>query len=171
MGVDSGLPEFRGQGGFWPAYPALQQRGLSFEDMANPTRFAEHPELAWGFYDHRLKLYRATVPHEGFAILRRWATSTFFGCPRSEETRGKDFHRLSVKRTQSQHRGSLLRARVSWIAVSMPIGREEPKEVRSGDSRRWSMASSANGRFGRTYRKATGAPDEESPSGCAVLRG
>ena len=30
-------------------------------------------ELAWGFYGHRLKLYRDTVPHEGFAILRRWA--------------------------------------------------------------------------------------------------
>jgi NAD-dependent SIR2 family protein deacetylase len=41
--------------------------------MANPARFAEHPEHAWGFYGHRLKLYRETVPHEGFSILRRWA--------------------------------------------------------------------------------------------------
>jgi NAD-dependent SIR2 family protein deacetylase len=73
MGVDCGLPDFRGQDGFWRAYPALQHRGLSFEDMANPARFAEHPELAWGFYGHRLKLYGETVPHEGFAIMRRWA--------------------------------------------------------------------------------------------------
>jgi len=73
MGVDSGLPDFRGRDGFWRAYPALRHRGLSFEDMANPVRFAEHPKLAWGFYGHRLKLYRETVPHEGFAILRRWA--------------------------------------------------------------------------------------------------
>ncbi|WP_429526858.1 SIR2 family NAD-dependent protein deacylase [Paraburkholderia youngii] len=73
MGVDSGLPDFRGQEGFWRAYPALRHKGLSFEDMADPARFAEHPELAWGFYGHRLKLYRETVPHEGFAILRRWA--------------------------------------------------------------------------------------------------
>lgn len=73
MGVDSGLPDFRGQEGFWRAYPALQRQGLSFEDMANPVRFAEQPRLAWGFYGHRLKLYRDTVPHEGFAILRRWA--------------------------------------------------------------------------------------------------
>jgi NAD-dependent SIR2 family protein deacetylase len=41
--------------------------------MANPARFAEHPRLAWGFCGHRLKLYRDTVPHEGFTILRRWA--------------------------------------------------------------------------------------------------
>ncbi|MBJ9658614.1 Sir2 family transcriptional regulator [Burkholderia multivorans] len=73
MGVDSGLPDFRGRDGFWRAYPALRQHGLSFEDMANPARFAQHPKLAWGFYGHRLKLYRDTVPHEGFAILRRWA--------------------------------------------------------------------------------------------------
>jgi NAD-dependent SIR2 family protein deacetylase len=73
MGVDSGLPDFRGQEGFWRAYPSLRQHGLSFEDMANPARFAEHPKLAWGFYGHRLKLYRETVPHDGFTILRRWA--------------------------------------------------------------------------------------------------
>ncbi|WP_120296187.1 Sir2 family NAD-dependent protein deacetylase [Paraburkholderia sp. BL23I1N1] len=72
MGVDSGLPDFRGRDGFWRAYPALQHRGLSFEDMANPAAFAGHQELAWGFYGHRLKFYCETVPHEGFAILRRW---------------------------------------------------------------------------------------------------
>ncbi|MGF6596283.1 NAD-dependent SIR2 family protein deacetylase [Paraburkholderia sp. GAS448] len=73
MGVDSGLPDFRGTEGFWRAYPALQQRGITFEEMANPAHFEQLPELAWGFYGHRLKLYRETQPHEGFAILRRWA--------------------------------------------------------------------------------------------------
>lgn len=29
--------------------------------------------LAWGFYGHRLKLYREVVPHTEFAILQRWA--------------------------------------------------------------------------------------------------
>jgi NAD-dependent SIR2 family protein deacetylase len=37
------------------------------------VHFADDPELAWGFYGHRLALYRATVPHDGFAVLRRWA--------------------------------------------------------------------------------------------------
>ncbi|MFM0629828.1 hypothetical protein PQR41_28040 [Paraburkholderia xenovorans] len=76
MGVDSGLPDFRARDGFWRAYPALRHHGFSFENMANPARFAEHPKLAWGFYGHRLKLYRDTVPHEGFATLRRWADRT-----------------------------------------------------------------------------------------------
>ncbi|OXC74480.1 NAD-dependent protein deacetylase of SIR2 family [Caballeronia sordidicola] len=33
MGVDSGLPDFRGAEGFWRAYPALQRQQLTFEDM------------------------------------------------------------------------------------------------------------------------------------------
>lgn len=73
MGVDSGLPDFRGPEGFWRAYPALGEAGLSFQDIAAPHAFKAHPKLAWGFYGHRLALYRRTVPHAGFGILRRWA--------------------------------------------------------------------------------------------------
>lgn len=73
MGVDSGLPDFRGPEGFWRAYPPYQKLGLEFEDLANPRWFADDPELAWGFYGHRLGLYRQTSPHAGFAILRRFA--------------------------------------------------------------------------------------------------
>lgn len=73
MGVDSGLPDFRGDEGFWRAYPAYAKLGLSFAELANPRWFATDPELAWGFYGHRLGLYRRTVPHEGFQVLRRFA--------------------------------------------------------------------------------------------------
>ena len=73
MGVDSGLPDFRGPEGFWAAYPPYRDLGLSFEDLADPRWFAEDPTLAWGFYGHRLGLYRRTVPHAGFAVLRAWA--------------------------------------------------------------------------------------------------
>jgi NAD-dependent SIR2 family protein deacetylase len=70
MGVDSGLPDFRGDHGFWKAYPPLARLGIRFVEIANPRSFARHPELAWGFYGHRLALYRDTAPHQGFAILR-----------------------------------------------------------------------------------------------------
>lgn len=72
MGVDSGLPDFRGPEGFWRAYPAFRELGLRFEQLANPEWFFDDPALAWGFYGHRLNLYRETVPHEGFATLLRW---------------------------------------------------------------------------------------------------
>ena len=73
FGVDSGLPDFRGTQGFWRAYPALGRARIPFEAIANPAAFVRDPHLAWGFYGHRLNLYRATVPHAGFAILRRIA--------------------------------------------------------------------------------------------------
>lgn len=70
MGVDSGLPDFRGPEGFWRAYPHAKRLGLRFEDLANPTWFRLDPELAWAFYGHRLNLYRTTQPHRGFYLLR-----------------------------------------------------------------------------------------------------
>ena len=70
MGIDSGLPDFRGPEGFWRAYPALGRRGMRFESIACPDAFAVDPTLAWGFYGHRLNLYRATRPHPGFALLQ-----------------------------------------------------------------------------------------------------
>lgn len=63
MGVDSGLPDFRGQNGFWKAYPALGRAKLDFYEVASPRTFEQDPELAWGFYGHRLQLYRACTPH------------------------------------------------------------------------------------------------------------
>lgn len=73
MGVDSGLPDFRSPEGFWRAYPALGRARLSFTDIASPQTFTSNPGLAWGFYGHRLNLYRNTVPHTGFSVLRRIA--------------------------------------------------------------------------------------------------
>lgn len=72
MGVDSGLPDFRGDRGFWNAYPAYARLGLSFVDCANPGHFGRDPGFGWGFYGHRANLYRQTVPHEGFQIIRKW---------------------------------------------------------------------------------------------------
>ena len=73
MGVDSGLPDFRGDQGFWKAYPPIAKLGHSFIDMANPAWFGRDPALAWGFYGHRLNLYRETAPHAGFGLMLKWA--------------------------------------------------------------------------------------------------
>ena len=69
MGVDSGLPDFRGDEGFWKAYPAIKDLGISFVAMANPEWFESEPTLAWAFYGHRLNLYTETIPHQGFGML------------------------------------------------------------------------------------------------------
>ena len=72
MGVDSGLPDFRGDNGFWNAYPMYQHLGINFVGAANPAHFERDPAFGWGFYGHRTNLYRETVPHAGFQILHDW---------------------------------------------------------------------------------------------------
>jgi NAD-dependent SIR2 family protein deacetylase len=72
MGVDSGLPDFRGNQGFWNAYPMYERLNLSFVQAANPEHFERDPLFGWGFYGHRTNLYRSTNPHNGFTILRNW---------------------------------------------------------------------------------------------------
>ena len=73
MGVDSGLPDFSGNQGLWNAYPGLAKANLNFMEVASPRTFSRDPSLAWGFYGHRLDLYRQTTPHAGFDILRKWS--------------------------------------------------------------------------------------------------
>ncbi len=73
MGVDSGLPDFRGDQGFWNAYPMYERLGINFVGAANPVHFSRDPEFGWGFYGHRTNLYRQTEPHEGFYMLQNWA--------------------------------------------------------------------------------------------------
>jgi len=79
MGVDSGLPDFRGNSGFWKAYPPIAKLGKSFSEMANPVWFDQKPEIAWAFYGHRLNLYCETIPHEGFEKLLDLGKSKQYG--------------------------------------------------------------------------------------------
>jgi len=58
MGVDSGLPDFRGHQGFWNAYPAYERLGMSFISAANPAHFEGTPLLAGGF----------TPPHKSIPL-------------------------------------------------------------------------------------------------------
>ena len=73
MGVDSGLPDFRGGQGFWNAYPPYRALKIDFLEISSPDWFRKDPAFAWGFYGHRRNLYRETQPHNGYHLLREWA--------------------------------------------------------------------------------------------------
>ncbi|MEX0289308.1 MAG: hypothetical protein AB3N14_09345, partial [Flavobacteriaceae bacterium] len=45
MGVDSGLPVFRGNEGLWEQYPKAKEFSLSFQDIANPQTYNKHPDI------------------------------------------------------------------------------------------------------------------------------
>jgi NAD-dependent SIR2 family protein deacetylase len=72
IGVDSGLPDFRSHEGFWKIHPSYAKQKLTFSDLANAAWFNTNPGRAWGFYGYRYNLYRQTVPHAGFEILKQW---------------------------------------------------------------------------------------------------
>jgi NAD-dependent SIR2 family protein deacetylase len=74
IGVDSGLPDFRGPQGFWGVYPALGRARIAFEQIANPGRLRLAMPVSPGVSTAiASNLYRRTVPHAGFALLRRIA--------------------------------------------------------------------------------------------------
>lgn len=79
MGIDSGLPDFRGEEGFWRAFPPLKKLGLNFQSIATPQLFQDNTALAWGFYGLRLNSYRTTPPHNGYYLLKKWADRTTHG--------------------------------------------------------------------------------------------
>lgn len=45
VSAESGIPTFRGAGGFWRKYQA--------QSLATPEAFASNPSLVWEFYEHR----------------------------------------------------------------------------------------------------------------------
>lgn len=77
MGVDSGLPDFRGGQGFWNAYPPYKALKIDFLDISSPDWFRDDPAFAWGFYGHRRNLYRTTEPHDGYRILRELSDDAY----------------------------------------------------------------------------------------------
>ncbi len=79
MGIDSGLPDYRGPNGLWKGYKGSEMPNVRFMELANTAYFHTDPELAWGFYGHRYNLYKKTTPHSGFEILRKWLNRMNFG--------------------------------------------------------------------------------------------
>lgn len=71
MSAPSGAPTFRGDNGFWKAFPQYEALGMNFQMMANPRTFEDHLPLALGFYGFRLNLYKELKPHSGYEALKR----------------------------------------------------------------------------------------------------
>ena len=61
MSAESGLPTFRGAGGYWG-----DQR---VEDLASPQGFARDPLLVWRWYNERIRAYGGAQPNPGHYAL------------------------------------------------------------------------------------------------------
>jgi NAD-dependent deacetylase len=65
ISAESGVPTFRGDGGFWRNHRA--------EDLATPEAFARDPRLVWEWYDWRRGLIKDTQPNPGHLALVKLA--------------------------------------------------------------------------------------------------
>jgi NAD-dependent deacetylase len=63
ISAESGLPTFRGAGGWWKNYRA--------EDLATPEAFQKNPQLVWEWYNYRRDLVRQRAPNPGHFALAR----------------------------------------------------------------------------------------------------
>jgi NAD-dependent deacetylase len=64
MSAESGVPTFRGQGGFW--------ENESFEELATPEGFARDPAKVWRWYDERRRGVAACAPNAGHRALAEY---------------------------------------------------------------------------------------------------
>jgi NAD-dependent deacetylase len=68
ISAESGVPTFRGAGGFW--------KGRSAMDLATPQAFARDPEGVWEFYRYRIAGLESVLPNDGhraLAELEEWS--------------------------------------------------------------------------------------------------
>ncbi len=61
VSAESGVPTFRGQGGFW--------QGRRAEEVATPQAFQRDPEGVWEFYNYRRKKLLDCKPNAGHAAI------------------------------------------------------------------------------------------------------
>ncbi len=64
ISAESGIPTFRGDGGYW--------RKLRAEDLATPEAFARDPKLVWEWYDERRRNLNGLPPNAGHFVLAGW---------------------------------------------------------------------------------------------------
>ncbi|TGK79926.1 NAD-dependent deacylase [Leptospira montravelensis] len=61
---ESGIPTFRGEGGYWKTFKA--------EELATPEAFKKHPNVVWEWYDWRRGICADAKPNPGHLTIAKW---------------------------------------------------------------------------------------------------
>lgn len=65
ISAESGVPTFRGEGGYW--------RNHHYSDLANPEAFAKDPGLVWEWYCERRQKVASCTPNAAHRALAEWS--------------------------------------------------------------------------------------------------
>jgi NAD-dependent deacetylase len=128
ISAESGLPTFRGAGGWW--------RTHRVEELASPEGFARDPRLVWSWYNERRAAHRAVQPSAAHRALAEL------------EARHPDFtlatqnvdslHLRAGSRNAIELHGQLREARCTGCAQRRPLREALPlDEIEHGCGGRW----------------------------------
>jgi len=118
ISAESGLPTFRGAGGWWKNYRA--------EDLATPEAFQKNPRLVWEWYNHRRDLVRQHAPNPGhFALARLESFCKTFALI----TQNVDgYHQRAGSANVSELHGNIMKSRCSGCGHECEAGAENWKD-------------------------------------------
>lgn len=111
VSAESGIPTFRGPGGFWRTYQAT--------DLATPQAFRRDPSLVWEFYHYRRELMGAKSPNPAHVAIAQFEAQ----CEREGRscqviTQNIDeLHKKAGSRNLLEIHGALFRVRCTQCGV------------------------------------------------------
>lgn len=115
VSAESGVPTFRGDGGFWKGYRA--------EDVATPQAFARDPRLVWEFYNFRRALLTHVQPNPAHHALVDLENQVEAFTLITQNVDG--LHRLAGSRNLLEVHGNLWRLRCTGCRATTD-GAHEP---------------------------------------------
>lgn len=118
ISAESGLPTFRGAGGWWKTYRA--------EDLATPEAFRRDPQLVWEWYNHRRELVRHHAPNPGHFALAR--LETFFTSFTLITQNVDGYHQRAGSTGVSELHGNIMKSRCSGCGHECDAGAEDWRE-------------------------------------------
>ena len=66
MSVDSGIPTYRGNKGYWEKEIEVNGKMYAYDTISSLDMWKKFPELAWGFKASMCKLINEKKPHSGY---------------------------------------------------------------------------------------------------------
>ena len=118
ISAESGLPTFRGAGGWWKTHRA--------EDLATPEAFRRGPLLVWEWYSHRRELVRQHAPNAGHEALAKMESSFKEFSLITQNVDG--YHRRAGSIRVLELHGNIMQSRCSGCGRECDAGAETWRE-------------------------------------------